>query len=445
MTTAAPAGRPRTGRPLRRALRPLALGLVVVLVYGLCPAGAASRAVRDRVVPLDALTTGVGAGGRLEPVQDAALLLPGSRVLAGAPGAAGRRRAEQAWLASGSVPAVPGLEGSTMVRDALLDLRTLALPDGVPVAAWSPPWRYVWPRDSALAAAALARTGHPADAAAVLDFLQRVQPASGVFAARYSPDGSGVPDDRGEQLDGTGWALWALAAVVEAAPAADRAALLARWAPLLDRSTAAARAAVDDGRRLPPAGPDYWEVPERRPTLATAALLRAGLAAAARLQGLADDPAAAERAGAAADRLAATVRARFGDGYPRHPGGPASSVDLGVVFLLPPFAEHADPDAVAAFARVPRAMLRPAGGLAPGGSWRDDGISWTTSTSSCALAAAALGDRAGAQAWLRWLDAHRTAAGSLPEKVLADGSPAAVAPLAWASAAVVLAAVELGP
>ena len=39
-----------------------------------------------------------------------------------------------------------------------------------------------------------------------------------------------------------------------------------------------------------------------------------------------------------------------------------------------------------------RLMLRPAGGLAPGGSWRDDGISWTTATSSYALAAAALGD-----------------------------------------------------
>ncbi|CAA9309650.1 MAG: Glucoamylase, partial [uncultured Friedmanniella sp.] len=122
----------------------------------------------------------------------------------------------------------------------------------------------------------------------------------------------------------------------------------------------------------------------------------------------------------------------------------ASAVDLGVVFLLPPFADRPDPDVRTAFADAPRAMLRPAGGLAPGGSWRDDGISWTTSTSSYALAAAALADRAAADRWLRWLDAHRTGAGSLPEKVLADGRPAAVAPPAWASAAVVLAAVELG-
>ena len=35
-------------------------------------------------------------------------------------------------------------------------------------------------------------------------------------------------------------------------------------------------------------------------------------------------------------------------------------------------------------------------------------------------------------------DAHRTSAGALPEKVLADGSPAAVAPLAWTAATVLL-------
>ncbi|MFL6026209.1 MAG: glucoamylase, partial [Friedmanniella sp.] len=115
----------------------------------------------------------------------------------------------------------------------------------------------------------------------------------------------------------------------------------------------------------------------------------------------------------------------------------------GVVFLLPPFASGARPDVVAVWRDAPRAMLRPAGGLAPGGSWPDDGVSWTTATSSYALAAAAVGDRAASVGWLRWLDEHRTAAGSLPEKVLADGRPAAVAPLAWSAAAVVLSAAEL--
>ena len=70
-------------------------------------------------------------------------------------------------------------------------------------------------------------------------------------------------------------------------------------------------------------------------------------------------------------------------------------------------------------------------------------MSWTTATSSYALAAAASGDREVALDRLRWLAAHRTPEGSLPEKVLADGRPAAVAPLGWTAAAVVLAADEL--
>ena len=115
-----------------------------------------------------------------------------------------------------------------------------------------------------------------------------------------------------------------------------------------------------------------------------------------------------------------------------------------MVFLLPPFAPTAPPEVVAAWRTAPRHLLRPAGGLAPGGSWPDDGISWTNATASYGLAAAALGDRPVATAWLRWLDEHRTTAGSLPEKVLADGRPATVAPLTWSAAAVVLGADSLG-
>ena len=83
-------------------------------------------------------------------------------------------------------------------------------------------------------------------------------------------------------------------------------------------------------------------------------------------------------------------------------------------------------------------MRRPAGGLAPGSSWRQDGVSWTPETALFALTAASTSQIRTAHQWLAWLDAHRTAGGSLPEKVLADGSPAAVAPLAWTAALVVL-------
>jgi GH15 family glucan-1,4-alpha-glucosidase len=59
------------------------------------------------------------------------------------------------------------------------------------------------------------------------------------------------------------------------------------------------------------------------------------------------------------------------------------------------------------------------------------------------MTAAFLGERDEALARLRWLDQHRTAAGSLPEKVLANGQPAAVAPLAWTAAVVVITADQL--
>jgi GH15 family glucan-1,4-alpha-glucosidase len=84
-------------------------------------------------------------------------------------------------------------------------------------------------------------------------------------------------------------------------------------------------------------------------------------------------------------------------------------------------------------------MTRAAGGLAPGASWRDDGVSWTPQTALYALAAASTGELDRAKTWLTWLAEHRTASGALPEKVLADGSPAAVAPLAWTAALVILA------
>jgi len=353
--------------------------------------------------------------------------------------------AQDRWLRAGRVPQVDELGGSTMVAGALLDLYALSQPAGVPVAGAAGPWAYVWPRDSALAAAALARTGHLADADRVVSFWGQVQPESGVFAARYRPDGSGVPDDRGDQLDGTGWALWGTERVAAGLPEGERATFVRRHRELIDRSTATALAKI--GRTgLPPASADYWEVREWRTTLATAALLNAGLESAAKLYGIVDDPAARAAALRGAARLAAGIERFFGPtGYPRRLGGRASTVDLGVGFLLPPFRAVSQPDVVRSWRSAAGAMLRPAGGLAPGGSWRQDGISWTTATSSYALTAACLGDRAEAVHWLRWLDQHRTPAGSLPEKVTATGRPAAVAPLAWTAAAVILTAAELDP
>ena len=430
-----------TGAAPARRLRLLTavVGLAVLLGVG----GVVVERARSQPawIALSSGTVALGADGQVQEVPTGSgRVLPGTRVLRG-PGSAERAAAEQAWLSAGSVPAVPELGGSDLVRAALLDLHVLSQTYGVPVAGWAGPWRYVWPRDSALAAAAFARTGHLDDAERIIDFLGRIQPESGVFQARYLPDGSGVPDDRGVQLDGTGWVLWATAQVADTLPPDQRADFARRHQVLIERSRAAALTAIEHRNGLPPASADYWEVRERRTTLATAALIRAGLESAARLESYIGDAAAAQRSADQAARLGATISDRFAaDGYPRHLGGSAGSVDLGVAFLLPPFSATVDPQVLQAFRAAAAPMGRPAGGLAPGGSWRKDGVSWTTATSSYALAAAASGDRAEAVGRLRWLQAHRTAEGSLPEKVLANGQPAAVAPLAWTAAVVILTA-----
>lgn len=423
---------------------PLTIGLCLALLLTAGGVVLARVAPQDAEIPLASGTVAVGPHGVVEVPTGAQTVVPGTRVLAG-PGSAAAVAVEQAWLASGTVPVVPGLgPDSDLVRGALLDLHVLTQTYGVPVAGWTGPWRYVWPRDAAFAAVAFARTGHDADAGRVLDFLGRVQPASGVFQARYLPDGSGVPDDRGTQLDGAGWALWAAAEVADALPPSARANFVARHRALVERSTDAALAAIAGPDGLPPASPDYWEVRERRTTLATAAVLRAGLEAAVRLEAMAGDAPAAARAATGEARVSAAIERDFAPrGYPRRLGGRADSVDLGVAFLLPPFAAAVDPQAYARFETAPARLARPAGGLAPGGSWRSDGVSWTPTTATWALVAAGSGDRVQALARLRWLQEHRTAEGSLPEKVLADGRPAAVAPLAWTAAAVVLTADRL--
>ena len=226
-------------------------------------------------------------------------------------------------------------------------------------------------------------------------------------------------------------------------PPAERVAFLQRHRQLLDRSARAALATIGNKRSLPPVSADYWEVPERRRTLSTAAMIRAGLEAAGPLYGLLGEAEGARRIAEAEQRLTDAIQSGFGrDGYPRRLGGRGDSVDLGAAFLLPPFGEPA-PDVVAAWRQGAVLMRRPAGGLAPGGSWRRDGVSWTNITATYAMTAAGLGDPEGAKDWLGWLAAHRTASGSLPEKVLADGSPASVVPLAWTAAAVIIAADEL--
>jgi glucoamylase len=434
---------------------------------------------RDARTPLMNAGVAVAPDGSAREVPAAAgagTLLPGSRVLAvaGTTGEDGRDDAggaartttaatsrdeaaaralaaqQLAWLGSGTVPG-RGTPWADTVRDAMLDLRTLTElgpgtgtgatdRPGAVVASWPASWRYVWPRDAAFVAVAFARTGHAGDAAAVLAFLQSVQGPDGLFEARYRPDGSGPPDARGIQLDGTGWALWATAQVARELAPGPRRELLERLRPLVDRASDAAVRLTAHG--LPPVSRDYWELPEKRPTLGVAAPIAAGLEAAAWLQAELGDEDRLVAVNGAADRLGTAVRAAFGNGYPRYPGG--DERDAAVAFLLPPFAAAAEPGVVAAYRAAATELRQPAGGIAPGGAgWRDDGVAWTPETAVFALVAASVGDRDRAAGLLTWLARHRTPIGSMPEKVRSDGRPAGPAPLAWTAAAVVLAAATL--
>ncbi|HST83000.1 MAG TPA: hypothetical protein VLL08_14800 [Kineosporiaceae bacterium] len=424
-----------------RTGRLLAVGVLLVLMT----AGSGGRMFylsRHASEPLRSAAVVIGADEALIGLPEGTPLtplIPGSRVLMSA-GAAGQVRAQQQrdWLAAGSIPQTSaGLQD--MVRTALLDINTLLLPDGAALAGWPKSWRYVWPRDASMVAVALSRTGHRQDALSVMQFLQRQLPAQGVFQARYLPDESGVPDARGEQTDGTGWVLWAAARMLEdvpAGPAQER--FLTQLRPLIDGSTRAALRITDRPGGLPKPSQDYWEIKDDRLSLGTAAPLAFGLEAAVTLQRALGDEALSQAAQQRLSLLRGSIDRQFGThGYPRYLGG--DQPDAAIAFLLPPFTAQADPKIVKAWRAIAPQMARPAGGLAPGAGWKNDGISWTPQTALFALTAASIGDRPTAEHWLTWLTNHRTSYGALPEKVLSNGDPAGPAPLAWTDAFVLLA------
>jgi hypothetical protein len=388
--------------------------------------------VRDGTPVVAAVPPGSGlayAGSSRVPAADTRLA------------ARGVAATQSAWLESGTVPGRGG-PWEDMATGALLDIHTLTgatftsgqvSRPGATVAGWIPLWRLVWPRDASYVAVALARTGHADDAVAVLAFLQSQQRPDGSFAARTLPTGGAVGDGRRDQLDAAGYVLWATRHVLAEAPHAR-----GELAPLVDRTTAHLMAATADG--LPAPSSDSWEVAEDRLTLGTAAATLMGLDSAASLTG---DP----TVGARHEHLLRQVVGTFGPvGYQRYadPAGSLISVgrqgaDANVALLLPPFQSEPVPGALDAWERSVRLLREPAGGLAPGEGWRNDGVSWTPQTTLYAWVAAENGVDDLAAELLDWTDTHRTASGAIPEKVTAEGQPRSVAPLTWSAANVVLA------
>jgi glucoamylase len=371
-----------------------------------------------------------GTGGRrLIAAAELPALGPSSRCLTTAP--ARVRAAERDFLAALPAWTRTGPHQS-LLESALLDLWVLGEDLPAPVAGWAPKWRYIWPRDAAHVAAAHAALGDIDRALAPLAFLAARQESSGWFEPRYDPWTGRAPDGRAHQLDATAWVLWAAGRLVALAPGeADR--IEAVTGPMVRRS-AGLLAHLLATQDLPPATPDYWEVSTPVLTLGTAASVLAGVRAAYGLGRVWGDAALADRSGAAAERLRVALSRTFEPaGWPREIDGRA--VDAAVAFLAPPYAADPPPASVgAALDRYRRTAARPAGGLAPGADWKRDGISWTPETLILAQAYAHLGRAQDAGALLDWVAAHRTRAGSIPEKVLYDGTPAAVAPLAWSAA-----------
>jgi GH15 family glucan-1,4-alpha-glucosidase len=398
----------------------------------------------DARISLHADAVAITSGGErvAVPIGSGDVLLPGSRVLTEADDAQELAAEQRSWVAAGTMPDI-GPEYADMIQMALLDLHTLTLKNGATLAGWSSSWRYVWPRDAAFVATALARTDHAADAQQIMLFLEAVQQNDGLFYGRYRPDGVGAgADGRGIQLDGTGWALWAIAQIAATLEPTQRAAFLDSVKPLLVRSTSAALKLIDNEQTLPPPSPDFWELDEQELTLGTAAPLLAGLQAARDVYDELGWTATASRAAQGSRRLSLAIEKAFGSaGYPRYPHG--TEPDASIMFLLPPIGSTIDPAVVSAWQSAQEMMRRPAGGLAPGVGWRDDGVSWTPPTAMYAMTSAALGADEAALETLSWLNVHRTALGALPEKVLSNGRPAAVAPLGWTAAIVIIAADEL--
>ena len=333
-----------------------------------------------------------------------------------------------ASAASGSA----GLEG----RDSREPLPQGAevFPQGAVVAAPVSIWRYVWPRDAAFAAAALSAVNLTGEALGVLGNLASWQRADGGFEARYTSSGR-VPDHRPAQADGAGWFLWAAGRLlddgVSAADLRDRLG-----APLV-RAASWLLEITDTPSHLPAASPDYWEVAETVLTLGTAAPVLLGLEAATALTRAGID--LGGPAQALADRVAAVRSAmerNFAPAWGRHLR--RDDVDATIALVLPPFTQPLT-GARAVRQTATERMRRPAGGLAPGAGWRDDGVSWTPETALMAWSALSLGMEEEGTRLLAWLEAHRTAARALPEKVLADGAPAGPAPLAWTCALILLA------
>jgi hypothetical protein len=268
---------------------------------------------------------------------------------------------------------------SLLVLRALTDRRT-----GAQAAGARDFWAYVWPRDAATGALALAAAGYRDEARAVAGFLSGLDPQQ---AARFRGDGSPVRDGRGAPGDSTGWI---------------NAAAKATGIP--------ARLPTTQWRNRQ----DYIER---------------------------DDESADHLANAISAGVPATgLKKMFGgsDGFVRTAGDSRSGPDTSAGWAVIPFpAPQLRAEVLRSLRPVAASTgqfgIRPAAGV-PGVN------PWTAAAAWTAAALAKLGDTESADRLLTALRMAATPAGLLPERVSRSaGTPLSTTPLAWSHAWAILA------
>ena len=289
---------------------------------------------------------------------------------------------------------------SLLVLHALTDRRT-----GAVAAGARDGWAYVWSRDAAAVAIALASAGHREEARLIVRFLLGLGLED---AARFHGDGSPVAG-RGAQGDAIGWVTAAAKAAGVIGSARQAAHILAggESIPWRDR-------------------PDYWEQ-------GSGDYLGNALASAADVS---------EFSRHIWGESSGTPRR---GGLVREAGDPESGLDSAAAWGVRPFPH---PALYPAIRRTLNELVAAGGrfGITPGEGWDGGEDPWSAPTAWSAWSLAALGERKQALRLLRALRRSTTPAGALPERVDAEtGVPRSTTPLAWSHAFAILALRELWP
>jgi hypothetical protein len=334
----------------------------------------------------------LGGGMRVHLDDDAARRLVGTEI------ASGRQWVGKARpLGAGAPGWAWGMyEHSLLVLRALTDRRT-----GAVAAGARDGWAYVWPRDAAAVAIALASSGYRVEARRVARFLLDLDLNAG---ARFDGDGAPAPG-RAAQGDAAGWV----------AAAADAVGLRPPTRPYRWRG----RADYQEGE------PDDY--------LGNA---------------IAD--------GTESGDIGRFQSRRRDGGLVREAGDPRSGLDSAAAWAVRPFPEPAR------FPAVRDTLLRLVArggrfGIVPSENWGGGDDPWTAPTAWTAYSLAMLAriggqapgaerDRAAALRLMADLRRAATPAGVLPERVDArTGVPSSTAPLAWSHAFAILAVRQLWP